>query len=195
MKVFISSTYKDLVEYRAEPSALWKGQMTRLPKWKSLGRPDEPLAACLKEVEESHLFIGIYALRYGFIPEGADISITEMEYVHAKKLSRPIYCFILDEENQPWLTKWIEGEPGKSKLGDFKRRIQKDHICDYFTTSDDLRAKVSNALSHYVANHHEPDSRVPVYQSPKPTGNTLPTLPFFFGRAKELAIIKSALSP
>ena len=118
-----------------------------------------------------------------------------MEYVHAKKLGRPIYCFILDEENQPWLKKWIEGEPGKSKLEDFKQRIQKDHVCDYFTTPDDLRAKVSNALSHYVANHHEPDSQVPIYQSPKPTGNTLPTQPYFFGRAKELEIIKSALSP
>jgi tetratricopeptide (TPR) repeat protein len=159
-------------------------------------RPDEPLDACLKEVEESHLFIGIYALRYGFIPDGADISITEMEYVHAKKLGKEIYCFLLDEENQPWLQKWVEDEPGKLKLKEFKKRIQKVHVCDYFTTPDDLRAKVSNALSHYVANHHPiPDSPIPIYQAPKPTGSTLPTQPFFFGRAEELKIIAAALAP
>ena len=37
-----------------------------------------------------------------------------------KKLDKTVYCFILDEENQPWLIKWIEGEPGKTKLENFK---------------------------------------------------------------------------
>jgi hypothetical protein len=201
MKVFISSTYKDLIDYRAAAIRAVEGTNYQASKMEVFGaRPDEPLDACLKEVEESELFIGIYALRYGFIPEGADISITEMEYVHAQKLGRTIYCFILDEENHPWLKKWIEGEPGKSKLEDFKKQIQKVHVCDYFTTPDDLRAKVSNALSHYVANHHSAEeSPSPfgrgVRGEGKPTGNTLPQQPYFFGRADELKIIATALSP
>jgi tetratricopeptide (TPR) repeat protein len=197
MKVFISSTYKDLIDYRAAAIRAVEGTNYQASKMEVFGaRPDEPLDACLNEVEESELFIGIYALRYGFIPEGADISITEMEYVHAKKLGKPIYCFILDEENQPWLKKWIEGEPGKSKLEDFKKRIQRDHVCAFFDTSDDLGMKVANALSHYVANHHEPsitNHQLPL--TPKPTGSTLPHQEFFFGREKELETIKSALSP
>ncbi|HLO16932.1 MAG TPA: DUF4062 domain-containing protein [Anaerolineales bacterium] len=196
MKVFISSTYKDLIEYRAAAIRAVEGtnyQASKMEVWGA--RPDEPITACLKEVEESNLFIGIYALRYGFIPEGADISITEMEYVHAKKLGRSIYCFILDEENQPWLKKWIDGEPEETKLKNLKRRLQKDHVCDYFTTPDDLRAKVANALSNFVANHHPiPDYRIPIYEASKPTGSTLPTQSFFVGREKELEIIKSALS-
>lgn len=196
MKVFISSTYKDLIDYRAAAIRAVEGTNYQASKMEVFGaRPDEPLDACLKEVEESDLFIGIYALRYGFIPEGADISITEMEYVHAKKLGKPIYCFLLDEENQAWLKRWIEGEPGKSKLEDFKRRIQKDHVCDYFTTPDDLRAKVSNALSHFVANHIEPDSQISTHQHLKSTGSTLPSQPFFFGRDKELSDISIALNP
>jgi tetratricopeptide (TPR) repeat protein/cellulose biosynthesis protein BcsQ len=197
LRIFLSSTYKDLIEYRAAAIRAVEGTSYQAIKMEVFGaRPDEPLVACLKEVEESHLFIGIYSLRYGFIPEGADISITEMEYVHAKKLGKEIYCFLLDEENQPWLKKWIDGEPGKSKLEDFKKRIQKVQVCDYFTTADDLRAKVANALSHYVANHHLiPDSPIETYQPPKPTGSTLPQQPFFFGRAEELKIIASALAP
>jgi len=197
MKVFISSTYKDLIDYRAAAIRAVEGTNYQASKMEVFGaRPDEPLDACLKEVEESELFIGIYALRYGFVPEGADISITEMEYVHAKKLGKEIYCFLLDEENQPWLKKWIEGESGKSKLEDFKKRIQKLHVCDYFTTPDDLRAKVSNALSLYVSTQKTiSDSQSPTYQSPKPTGNTLPNQEFFVGRDKERDIILSALSP
>lgn len=195
MKVFISSTYKDLIDYRAAAIRAVEGTNYQASKMEVFGaRADEPLDACLKEVEESELFIGIYALRYGYIPAGSEISITEMEYVHARKLGKPIYCFLLDEENQPWLKKWIEGEPGKSKLEDFKKRIQKDHVCDYFTTHDDLRAKVSNALSHFVANHNS-KRQSPVENRKSPTGNTLPHQPFFFGRADELKTIASALSP
>jgi cellulose biosynthesis protein BcsQ/tetratricopeptide (TPR) repeat protein len=197
LRVFLSSTYKDLTEYRAAAIRAVEGTSYQSVNIQVFGaRLDEPLVPGSKEVEESRLFIGIYALRYGFIPDGADISITEMEYLHAKKLGKEIYCFLLDEENQPWLKKWIEGEPGKSKLDDFKKRMQKVQVCDYFTTPDDLRAKVSNALSHYVANLHPiPDSPIPVYQALKPTGSTLPQQPFFFGRADELKIIASALVP
>src|SRR6185503_10332724 len=91
---------------------------------------------------------------------------------------------------------WIEGEPGKTKLGDFKKRIQQQHACDYFTTPDDLRARVANSLSNFVASQKAiPDSELPIYQPPKPTGSTLPQVGFFVGRDKELEIIQSALSP
>ncbi|HKU73010.1 MAG TPA: DUF4062 domain-containing protein [Pyrinomonadaceae bacterium] len=197
MKVFISSTYKDLIDYRSAAIRAVEGTNYQASKMEVFGaRPDEPLDACLKEVEESDLFIGIYALRYGFIPEGADISITEREYAHARKLGRPIYCFLLDKEKQPWFYNWIEGEPGKSKLEDFKKRIEKQHVCAYFTSADDLSAKVANALSHFVASHNAiPDSELQIYQPPKPTGSTLPQVGFFVGRDKELEIIQSALSP
>src|SRR6185503_19897171 len=130
MKVFISSTYKDLIDYRAAAIRAVEGTNYQASKMEVFGaRPDEPLDACLKEVEKSDLFIGIYALRYGFVIEGADVSITEREYIHASELGRPIYCFLLDVENQPWLTRWNEGEPGKTKLENFKKRIQKQQVC------------------------------------------------------------------
>ncbi len=194
MKVFISSTYKDLVDYRAAAIRAVEGTNYQASKMEVFGaRPDEPLDACLKEVEESDFFLGIYAHRYGYVPASSDISITEMEYAHARKLGKTIYCFVIDEENQPWLPKFMEGEPGAAKLKDFKRRIQTDHVCAFFTSPEDLGMKVANALSHYAANHHEPQS--PIYQSPKPTGNTLPNQEFFVGREKERDVILSALSP
>ena len=176
MKVFISSTYKDLVEYRAAAIRAVEGTNYQASKMEVFGaRPDEPLDACLKEVEESHLFIGIYALRYGFIPEGADISITEMEYVHAKKLADRSIVLSLMKKTSLGSKSGSRANLGKSKLEDFKRRIQKDHICDYFTTSDDLGIKVSNALSHYVANHHEPEFPSPQFTNrPNPQATPSP---------------------
>jgi hypothetical protein len=196
MKVFISSTYKDLIDYRAKAILAVEGTSYQASKMEVFGaRSEEPLTACLKEIEECEIFIGIYALRYGFVPDGSDISITEMEYAHAKKLDKKIYCFILDEENQPWLKKWIEGEPGKSKLEQFKQGVQTKLVCAYFTTSDDLRAKVANALSNFVAYHNGSSTSNGISQPPKPTGNSLPREGFFVGREAERKIIAEALSP
>jgi tetratricopeptide (TPR) repeat protein len=196
MKVFISSTYKDLIDYRKAAIRAVEGTNYQAGKMEVFGaRSEEPVEACLKEVAECDLFIGIYALRYGFVPDGSDISITEMEYIHAKKLGKEIYCFLLDEENQGWLTKWMDDEPGKTKLKDFKQRVQSKHICDYFTTSDDLRAKVANAFSHFVANHNGSSTSGQTCPLPKPTGNSLPREGFFVGREAERKIIAEALSP
>ena len=189
MKVFISSTYKDLVDHRSAAIRAVEGTSYQAVKMEVFGaRPGEPSDACLKEVEESDLFVGVYAHRYGHIPAGSEISITEMEYARARKLGKTIYCFVVDEENQPWLPKFIEGEPGASKLKDFKRRVQTEHVCAFFMTPDDLGMKVANALSHFVVNHHQAE------ESPSPTGrgargegkNTRPSQPNLLGRAKEL---------
>ena len=116
MKVFISSTYKDLIDYRAAAIRAVEGTNYQAGKMEVFGaRSEEPIEACMNEVEECDLFIGIYALRYGYVPLGSDISITEMEYLHAKETGKTIYCFLLDEEKQGWLTKWIDEDPGKSK--------------------------------------------------------------------------------
>lgn len=97
MKVFISSTYKDLIEYRDAAIRAVEGTSYHATKMEVFGaRTEEPVTACLNEVESSDLFVGIYAHRYGFVPDGSEISITEMEYHHAKKLGRPIYCFVID---------------------------------------------------------------------------------------------------
>lgn len=195
MKVFISSTYKDLIDYRAAAIRAVEGTNYQASKMEVFGaRAEEPVVACLKEVEASDLFIGIYAHRYGYVPAGSEISITEMEYAYAKKLGKEIYCFVIDEENQPWLQKFVEEEPGKSKLKDFKQRIRTDYTCAFFTSSADLGMKVANALSHYVANNHF-DSQIPTFEPRKPIGSTLPVQPFFFGRDAERAIIAEALSP
>jgi tetratricopeptide (TPR) repeat protein len=185
-----------LIEYRKAAIRAVEGTNYQAGKMEVFGaRSEEPLDACLKEVEECEIFIGIYALRYGFVPDGSDISITEMEYLHAKEQGKTIYCFLLDEANQGWLTKWMDDETGKSKLRVLKQRVRAKHVCDYFTTPDDLRAKVANALSHFVANHNGPSASGPNCPLPKPTGNSLPREGFFVGRDTERKIIAEALSP
>ena len=90
-------------------------------------------------------------------------------------------------------------DKSQAKIKKFKSKATKEHTPDYFTSPDNLAQKVVSSigrLAKKLALKPIPDSQSPIYQFlPKPTGSTLPTQPYFFGRAEELKIIASALSP
>ena len=79
MKIFLSSTYNDLIEHRhTAHNALEQLGLQVIWMEAFIARPVESTKACLDEIEESELFVGIYAHRYGYISEGSDICKTGM---------------------------------------------------------------------------------------------------------------------
>ncbi len=198
MKVFISSTYKDLIEYRKAVKEALERLGQQAGGMEIFGaRDEEPKIVALAEVGKCDLVIGIYAYRYGFIPEGDEISITEQEYLHAKNKGKDILCFVVHED-QPWLPKLAEKDAEKiKKLDNFKTQILKGKTVDFFTTPEDLGMKVATSVHNYLE-EHKPEFLIPnhlITNHQLPTGSTLPTQPYFFGRVDELKIIASALSP
>lgn len=69
--------------------------------------PAESTEACLKEIEECDLFVGIYAHRYGGIPADLTVSITEQEFLYAEAKDKPIFGFVVNE-NHAWPPGFIE---------------------------------------------------------------------------------------
>jgi Domain of unknown function (DUF4062) len=113
-------------------------------------RPDDATRASLKDLEECQLFVGIYAHRYGSIPNGFATSITEQEYDHAKKLKKQMFCFIVDD-NHVWPSSMIEkDEPARTKLCSLKAKIRSDLVIDFFTTEDNLAYKVATSVGRYL---------------------------------------------
>jgi hypothetical protein len=77
MKVFISSTYTDLVLYREAVVDAVERLGHQAGKMEVFGaRPVGAQEVCRKEREECDLFIGVYAHRYGFVPPDSQASIT-----------------------------------------------------------------------------------------------------------------------
>jgi hypothetical protein len=79
LTVMISSTALDLPEHREQVMhACLRASM--LPKMmEHLPASDEDaIAASLAMVDEADLYLGIFAHRYGHVPEGHEKSITEM---------------------------------------------------------------------------------------------------------------------
>lgn len=195
MKVFLSSTYNDLIEYRKAAHDALEQLGLHVIWMEAFGaRPAESTQACFAEIEACELFVGIYAHRYGYIPAGAERSITEQEFDHAQKLGKPIFGFIVHEDH-PWPPKFIEHDK-KAKLDALLSKVKKQPV-EFFTTPDHLASGIASSVGHYLSEHK------PAAESPSPPGrgargegkNTLPRLGFFIGREKELAVIAEALAP
>jgi len=117
VQVFLSSTYRDLIEHRRRVADAIDRLGHRILRMETFGaRPEEATAASLSDVDACDIFIGVYGHRYGLIPEGSSFSITELEFDHACEKGKPILAFIVDlDYDCP--EDGIEAEPEKSRLG------------------------------------------------------------------------------
>jgi tetratricopeptide (TPR) repeat protein len=148
-RVMISSTARDLPEHRDEvkEACLRQGMfplmMEHLPT-----NSDDAIKASLKMVEEADLYIGIFAYRYGYIPEGHKVSITEMEYNHAVKRGIPRLIFIMHDDH-PIKGADVEKGSGAIKIEELKERIRKAQVVNTFKSPAELAGLVINSLSLY----------------------------------------------
>lgn len=150
VRVFVSSTYIDLIEYRKVAEKAINDQRQKFEGMEYMGAMiEEPTKACLDLVKKCDLFIGIYAWRYGNIPDGSDYSITELEYRQAKELGCHCLFYFVDEDFS-WKPKFIEtGTKGK-KLIKFKKTISKEHVRTSFREPHDLGYKIISDLSKWL---------------------------------------------
>jgi hypothetical protein len=198
MKVFLSSTYLDLIEHRKAVVNALRTMGEDVEHMEIFGaRDEEPTEASLEELEKCTVLVGVYAYRYGTVPEGTKTSVTEQEYLYATKLGIPILVFVVDE-NHPWSRKLMD--KSLTKVEKFKSKATKEHTPEYFTSPDNLASKVVSSIGKLAKKLDAklvPETSVSIisYSSPKPKGSTLPSQPYFFGREKEIAIIADAISP
>jgi len=147
--VMISSTARDLPEHRKEVldaclrQSMFPVMMEHLP-----AADADAIAESLRMVDEAEIYLGIFAFRYGYIPDGHDISITEMEYNRAVERKIPRLLFLMHDDH-PVKPADVETGPGAEKLKAFKARLQKERVVAYFNSPADLRAKVIDSLSRY----------------------------------------------
>lgn len=155
MSVFMSSTSRDLKEHRAAVrEALLDAGYHPVDMADFGARTEGARTACLDEVGEADLFLGIYAWRYGFVPEGTPTSITEQEFDEARRLGKPCFCFVVDETHE-WPAELREEGAGAELIKAFKARIDAELVRTTFTTPDNLSRQVLSSLNRWEKNQHK----------------------------------------
>jgi hypothetical protein len=150
--IFVSSTFMDLEEYRTSVREIIRQVGAVDIAMEHLGARDErPKDECLRLIRtESKAFIGVYAHRYGHIPQGSACSITESEYDAASSFGLKRLIYIVDE-NVPWQKKYIDQGKKAQLLDKFKKKLLSNHICRFFKNKDDLSANVAADLAREYA--------------------------------------------
>lgn len=142
IKVFIGSTYRDLIaERQAVEKAIQRLNETAPVAMEFFGSsPDTPYDTCMKKVAESDIYMGIFAHRYGSIPPGHQQSMTELEYRKAIALHKPvlIYFTATSEEDTPKKNTERDPSPERDKLLALKEELGKQHTLSFFHSPDEL---------------------------------------------------------
>jgi Domain of unknown function (DUF4062) len=146
INVFISSTSRDLAQYRlAVRDAVLAVDLLPIMMEDTSIPTVSALNHVLEKVDEGQIYIGIFAYRYGYVPQGSNVSITELEFNRATERQIPRLCFFIDE-TYPWPAKYIDDEPGRTKLQEFKKRIGSNLVVGKFTTPQSLQTQVATSL-------------------------------------------------
>jgi formylglycine-generating enzyme required for sulfatase activity len=146
LKIYISSSYKDLEEERKAAA-----QAVRSMDHVAIGMEDyeasdsRPVDKCLDDVRSCDVYIGIFAWRYGFIPKGYDKSITHLEYKEAGKAGIPRLIFLL-KETAPWPRDKMEKGKGAEKIEKLRNELQENHTVSFFDNADQLGGKIAIGL-------------------------------------------------
>jgi hypothetical protein len=140
--VFVSSTFNDLQVYRRKIQDAMTQLETIVRGMEQFGsRPGTPVEECLKAVGSCKLYVGVFGMRYGSIPDGYQKSMTNIEYDEAQRLKLPSLVYLLNEEH-PIPAKDVEVGAGAEKLAALKDHLKKHHTVSFFTTPEDLQSRI-----------------------------------------------------
>lgn len=145
-RVFISSTFEDLRPEREAAQSAIAG-LDLLPDnmiyWSADDRSGTLLS--LDRVRESDVVILVIAHRYGYVPDGGEFSVTELEYRAAIDSGIPVLAFFLDP-TVAWPPDYVQFEQ-RERLDRFKALVESTSTRKLFRTPDDLGGAVTQALA------------------------------------------------
>lgn len=153
-QVFVSSTYSDLIEERAEiMQALL--ELDCMPAGMELfpAANEEQWSWIKKVIDESDYYLVVLGGRYGTISKNTGISYTEMEYRYAVDTGKPVIAFLHQSPGKIESGKSEHDPQSRKKLAQFIELVQQ-RLCKYWENSTDLGAKVSRSITQLIK--HQP---------------------------------------
>jgi|GEM_PF-4313200 len=161
-KIFLSCTSKDLATYRQMVRARCEQAGYEIIDMTGFGAQDrDGLQTSLGEIAPADMFVGIYAHRYGYIPNGEEKSITEAEFWEADRLDKPRFIFryrrdfaATPDESPIKEHQDCYGEAGGltakgRKQNDFMDQLSALRAWASFDTEADLAQQVVSALAKH----------------------------------------------
>ena len=148
-QIFISSTYRDLLEQRDQVVKTVL-RMGHLPVGSEMFNAADQLMweVIKRHIDNSDYYILIIAHRYGAVDENG-IGFTEKEYDYAISKGIPCLAFLIDEKTS-WPDVYIDNPVNRRRLSAFKDKVM-DRIVSFWSSTDNLAYQVLFYLTQAFA--------------------------------------------
>ncbi len=149
-QVFVSSTFTDLKDER---EAVLRAilELDQIPAGMELFPAANETAwrVIQRVIEASDYYVLVIGGRYGSV-DNRGIGYTEKEYNHAVGIKKPVLPFLHRDPGSIPRARTETDQVAWQKLLDFRSMVEQRHTCDYWTSADQLKAKVIVALSSAI---------------------------------------------
>ncbi len=164
MRVYLSSTFEDLVEHRAAAArALHRLSHQVVQMENYVSAPTTPLLKVVEDIRTCDIFIGIYAWKRGSIPTAThqtnvppipDVTLgqssyTEWELATARHAKMTILLFVLHED-APWpphLVDGFENPADRQPIRTMRENICNSQMVSFFRSPSDLEQLVAASIA------------------------------------------------
>jgi hypothetical protein len=144
-RVYLSSSYRDLKRERATVAAALRAKGHDVTAMEGYPFSAEcPVERCRSDVREADVLVGLFARRYGYVPPGESISITEIEYRSAVDAGTPIVCLRLDDAAE-WPRRWTDAGSSRASLAALRRELCARHQAGFFSDAPSLVTALERA--------------------------------------------------
>lgn len=145
-QVFVSSTYTDLKEERAEVlQAIWELDCIPTGMEAFVASNESQWDVIKRVIKECDYYVLIIGGRYGSVTDEG-ISYTEKEYRYAKELGIPVLAFVHQNPDDIAVGKSEQKDELRAKLIAFKTEVTNSHPVRFWTTASELGGLVSRSL-------------------------------------------------
>ncbi|MCA9470090.1 MAG: DUF4062 domain-containing protein [Nitrospira sp.] len=150
MKVYLSSTFADLEEYRQTVTRVLARLGFEYVRLDDFGAFDSSvLESSYDAIATSDLFVLLLAHRYGYRPPHETKSILELEYEQAVKLNKPVLAFVVKDAASWPVDKIDRDRRDQDALRAFKDRLLERHLVAYFDSPEELAQQVAFSTAQY----------------------------------------------
>lgn len=156
-QIFISSTYKDLIEEREEAvKAILL--MDNIPSGMEMfsALDNEQFEVIKKVIDLCDYYVLIIGKKYGTINKKTGLSYTEMEYDYAVEKEIPVLVFAINEDIKLSESKIEKNKSSIEKLKSFRKKAMNNRLAVVWDNKTDLSEKIVISIIKSINSNPRP---------------------------------------
>lgn len=147
-QIFVSSTYKDLVDERmAAVNCLLDMNFIPVGMEQFPSSPMKQWEYITKMIDMSDYYLLILAGKYGSIDEASGLGYTEKEYRYAKEKGIPTIAFLRKDLGKIPAEKSAANDAERDRVKKFRELVESDGLIDYYEDEKELKFAIANSVS------------------------------------------------